>query len=80
MKVKRLAGSEGRRALYALAAVTGEPVLALGGGRQELRTLAEASARGSGSGTPPAAVVNKDPAVFAARPAASRGGASPRRF
>ncbi len=66
MNVKRLTGSEGRRALYALAAVTGEVVLALGGDREELRALAEAGARRFGSRTSPAVMVIKDPAAFAA--------------
>ena len=66
MKVKRLTGSEGRHALYALAAATGEVVLALGGEREELRALAEAGARRCGSGAPPGVVVIKDAAAFAA--------------
>ena len=66
MAVKFLAGSEGRSALYALAAATGEMVLALGGEREELRVLAEAGAHRSGSSSPPSVVAIKDPAAFAA--------------
>ena len=66
MKVKRLTGSEGRQALYVLAAATGETVLALAGDREELRALAEAGARRCGSEARPAVVVIKNPAAFAA--------------
>ncbi len=47
MKAKVLAGVEGRPALYALAAATGEVVFALEGEREELRALAEEGARRS---------------------------------
>lgn len=58
-------GAEGRRALYALAAATGEVVLALGGNREELRSLAEAGAQRCGKGALPGVVVIKDVAAFA---------------
>jgi len=64
MKVKRLTGSEGRRALYALAAATGEVVIALGGDREELQALAESGARRCGNENPPSVVLIKDPAAF----------------
>lgn len=66
MKAKLLTGAEGRSALYALAAATGEVVFALGGEREELRTLAEAGARRSGSSNAPAVVAIKDASAFAA--------------
>jgi hypothetical protein len=52
--------------LYALAAATGDIVFALGGEREELRVLAEAGARRSGTSSPPAVVAIKDPGAFAA--------------
>ena len=66
MAVKFLTGGDGRTALYALAAATGDIVFALGGERDELRALAEAGARRSGTGSPPPVVAIKDPGAFAA--------------
>ena len=63
--MKTLSGPEGRVALYALASVTGEVVLAFEVPREEARAVAEAGAARAGQAKLPAIVLLKDAAAFA---------------
>jgi hypothetical protein len=63
--MKTLDGPEAREALYALAAVTGEVVFALGGDRSDIMQHAKAGASRAGR-SPATVVVVKDPQAFLA--------------
>jgi hypothetical protein len=63
--MKTLAGPEGRVALYALASVTGEVVLAFEVSREEAQAVAQAGAARAGQPKPPPVVLMKDAAAFA---------------
>ena len=64
--MKTLTGPEGRVALYALASVTGEVVLAFEVSREEAQAVAQAGAGRAGQPKPPPVVLMKDAAAFAA--------------
>jgi hypothetical protein len=62
--MKTLTGAEGRTALYALAAATGEAVLAFGVSREEAQALARAGSERTGMAHPPSVVLLKDATAF----------------